>query len=239
MSISSDDDTDSTELDCDSDSELDMNMCMEDDVDAPVGVDTDGDVDMEMDSEDGEDEEEDDEREEEVVDEDEEEDEDNCKEPRMIGQGEMLNSSADDVDTMVDDEPTVLPEQGQEMSEHTPRSQPPADATRPQTSEPPPRPRTLETHTLSGLEVSGLVTPQKPRPAAPTLREAEEARNTSDVDVEQKLLGKSAGGDGLPDGPLPDVPLPDVTLPHVPLPAVPLPDVPHPDEHPVGSVGEE
>jgi hypothetical protein len=47
-----------------------------------------------------------------VVDEDEEEDEDNGKEPRTIGQGEMVNTSADDVDTMVDDEPTVLPEQG-------------------------------------------------------------------------------------------------------------------------------
>ena len=38
----------------------------------------------------------------------------------------MLNISADDVDTMVDDESTVLPEQGQEMREHTPRPQPPA-----------------------------------------------------------------------------------------------------------------
>jgi hypothetical protein len=75
----------------------------------------------------------------------------------------------------------------------------------------------------------GLVTPQKPRPAAPTLGEAEAARNTSDVDVEQQLLGESAGGDSLPDLPLPDVPLPDVPLPHVPLPDVPLPDVPLPD----------
>jgi hypothetical protein len=39
------------------------------------------------------------------------------------------------------------------------------------------------------LRDSGLVTPQKPRPAAPTLREAEAAGNTSDVDVEQQLLG--------------------------------------------------
>jgi len=46
------------------------------------------------------------------VDEDEEEDEDNGKEPRTIGQGEMVNTSADDVDTMGDDEPTVLPERG-------------------------------------------------------------------------------------------------------------------------------
>jgi len=88
------------------------------------------------------------------------------------------------------------------------------------------------------------VTPQKPRPAAPTLREAEAAGNTSDVDVEQQLLGESAGGDGHPDGPLPDVllpdvPLPDVPLPDVPLPDVPLPDVPLPEARPDGSVGEE
>jgi hypothetical protein len=88
------------------------------------------------------------------------------------------------------------------------------------------------------------VTPHKHRPAAPTLRQAEAARNTSDVDVEQQLIGESAGGDGLPDGPLqdvplPDVPLPDVHLPDVPLPDVPLPDVPLPEARPDGSVGEE
>jgi hypothetical protein len=90
----------------------------------------------------------------------------------------------------------------------------------------------------------GLVTPQKPRPAAQTLREAEAAGNTSDVDVEQQLLGESEGGDGLPDGPLLDVPLPDVPVPDVPLPDVPLPDVrlpdiPPPEARPDGSVGEE
>jgi len=219
VSISSDDDTDSTESDGDYDSELDVDMCMEDDVDAPDGVDIDGDVDMERDGEDGEDEEEEDEREEEVVDEDKEEDEDNGKEPRTIGQGEMVNTSADDVDTMVDDQPIVLPEQCQEMCKHTPRPQPPAPAPRPQTPEPSPRPRTPETHTLSGLEFLGLVTPQKPRPVAPTLREAEAAGNTSDVDVDQQLLIESAGGDSLPDVPLPDVPLPEA--------------------RPDGSVGEE
>ena len=78
-----------------------------------------------------------------------------------------------------------------------------------------------------------LVMPKKPRPAAPTLREAEAAGNTSDVDVDQQLLGELAGGDSLPDVPLPDVPLPDVTLPHVPLRDVPLPEV-----HPEGLVGE-
>jgi len=104
---------------------------------------------------------------------------------------------------------------------------------------PPPQPPTLETHTLSGLEFLGLVNPQKPRPAAPTLREAEAAGNPSDVDVEQQLLGESAGGNSLPDGSLPDVPLPDVLLPNVPLPDVPLPDIPLPDARLDVSVGEE
>jgi hypothetical protein len=48
-----------------------------------------------------------------VVKEDEEEDKDNGKEPRTIGQGEMVNTSADDADGMVDDEPTVLTEHDQ------------------------------------------------------------------------------------------------------------------------------
>jgi len=62
------------------------------------------------------------------------------------------------------------------------------------------------------------VTPQQPRPGVPTLRLAEAAGNTSDVDVDQQLLGKSAGGHSLPDVTLPDVTLPDVTLPDVHLP---------------------
>jgi len=61
------------------------------------------------------------------------------------------------------------------------------------------------------------VTPQKPRPAAPTLREAEAAGNTWDVDVEQQLLGESAGGDGLP------MALSRMSLPGCPFPDVPLP----------------
>jgi len=143
---------------------------MEDDVDAPDSVDLDGDVDMERDCDDDEeedeeqeDEEQEDEEEEEEEDEDEEEDkdEDDGKEPRTIGQGEIVNTSADDANTMVDDEPTVLPEQGQDMCQHTPRPQPPAPAPRPQTLEPSPRPGTLETPTLSGLEFLGIVTPQK------------------------------------------------------------------------------
>jgi hypothetical protein len=243
--ICSDDDTDSTESDGEYDSELDpdVDMHMEDDVDAPDGVDLDGDVDMERDdvNDEEEDDEEDDEVKEdedevEVEDEEEEEDkdEDDGKEPPTIGQGQMVNTSADDADTMVDDEPTVRPEQDQEMREHTPQPQSPASARWPQTPEPTPRPRTPETHILSGLEFSKLVTPQNPRPAAPTLREAEAAENTSDVDVEQQLLRESAGGDSIPDFPLPDVRLSDVPLHDVHLPGIPLPEA-----HPDGSVGEE
>jgi len=166
-------------------------MRLEDDVDAPDGFDLDSDVDMERD---GDDEEEEDEKkedeEEEVVDEDEEEDkdEDNGKEPRTIGQGETVNTSADDVDTIGDDQLIMLPEQCQEMREHTPRPKPPALAPRPQTQDTCPRPRTPETHPLSGLEHLGVVTPQKPRPPVPTQREDEAAGNTSDVDVDQQLL---------------------------------------------------
>jgi hypothetical protein len=83
------------------------------------------------------------------------------------------------------------------------------------------------------------VTPQRPRPAVPTLREAEAAGNISDVNVEQQLLGESAGGDSLRDVRLPDVRLPDVPLPDVPLHDVPLPDVSLAEARPDGSVGEE
>jgi hypothetical protein len=124
----------------------------------------------------------------------------------------MVDTSDDDADTMEDDEPTVVPEQGQKVREHTPWPQPPVPAPRPQTPAPPPRSQTPVTHTLSGLEFLGLVTPQKPRPAAPTLRESEEARNTSDVDVDQQLLGESAGGYSLPDVHLPGLPLPEAHL---------------------------
>jgi hypothetical protein len=91
-------------------------MHVEDDVEAPDGVDLDGDVDMEKEGDGDEEEDEEKEDEEEVED----QDEDDGKEPRMLGQGEMVNTSADDVDTKLDDQPIVLPEQGQEMREHTP-----------------------------------------------------------------------------------------------------------------------
>jgi hypothetical protein len=83
---------------------------------------------------DGEDEMEEDQQEDDEEDEDEEEDD--GKEPRMIGQGEMVNLSTDDVDTMVDDQLIVLPEHGQKMREHTRRPQPPAPAPRPQGPDP-------------------------------------------------------------------------------------------------------
>jgi hypothetical protein len=94
-------------------------MRMEDDVDTPDGVDLDGDVDMERDGDD------------EVEEDEQEEDEDDGKEPRTLGQKEMVNTSADDVNTMVDDQPIVQSKQGQEMREAWP--QPPVPAPRPQT----------------------------------------------------------------------------------------------------------
>jgi len=150
MSISSDDDADSTEEpdgEYDSEHHLDVYMRMEDDVYAPDIVVLDSDVDMEWDGDDEEeeDEEEEDEEEEDEEEEDEEEeeedeeedeDEDDGKEPRTIGQGEMVNTSADDVDTIVDNQPIMLPEQGQEMREHTSWLQHLAPAPWPQTLEP-------------------------------------------------------------------------------------------------------
>jgi hypothetical protein len=100
---------------------------MEHDVDAPDGVDLCGDVDMERDCDD---EVEQDEHEEDEDD----EDEDDGKEPRTIGQGDMVYTSADDVDSIVDDQPIVLPEQGQEMQQPWP--QPPAPAPWSQIPEP-------------------------------------------------------------------------------------------------------
>jgi len=101
----------------------------------------------------------------------------------------MVNTLAYDVHAMVDDQPIVLPELGQEMHELTLWPQPPAAGPRPQTEEPCPQPRTPETHPVSGLQCLGLLMPQNPRSAVPTQREAKAARNPSDVDVEEQLLG--------------------------------------------------
>jgi hypothetical protein len=70
------------------------------------------------------------EEDEEEEDEDEEEDknEDDGNEPWMIRQGEMVNTSPHNVDTMVDKQPIVLSDQAQEVREHTTRPQPPGPA---------------------------------------------------------------------------------------------------------------
>jgi len=107
---------------------------MKDDVDAPDSVDLDGNVDMGRDG----DNEEEKHEEEDAVAEEEDEDEDDGKEPWTIGQQEMPNTSAVNVDTMVDDKSVVLPEQCQEMYEHSPQLQPPAPTPRLQTPEPRP-----------------------------------------------------------------------------------------------------
>ena len=96
-------------------------MRREDDKDGPYSIILHSDVDMERDGDDKEEkdveqkDEEQEEDDEEDEDADEDEDEDNGTKPQMIGQQEMVNTSADDVDTMVDDQPIVLPEQHQEM----------------------------------------------------------------------------------------------------------------------------
>ena len=222
MSISSDDDTDNNESDGEIDSELDrdMDLCVEDDAHALDGVDLYGDVHIDRDSNDDEEEDEEEEDKEMVEENNEDEDEDNSKAPRTVGQREMVNTLADNADTMVGDEPTVLPEQGQVMRDNTTQPQPPVPARRPQTTEPPPRPRTLETHTMSGLEFLWLVTPQKPHPAMTTRRDANAAGNTSDIDMELEILCESAGGNNFNNSPLTDVSLPDVPLPNVALPNV-------------------
>jgi hypothetical protein len=79
------------------------------------------------------------------------------------------------------------------------------------------------------MEHLRLVKPQIACGAVPTLREAEAAENTLDVDVDHQLVIASAGGVSLSDGPLPDVYLPDFCVPDVPLLEV----------HPNGSVGLE
>ena len=199
---------------------------MEENVDAPDGVELDGDVDMETDGEDEDDED----QEKVMVDgEEEHEDQENGKEPRTIGQREILNPLADDAVTMADDQPTVPPQTGQEAWEHTPRPLPPVPAPRPQTAPRRPPPRTPETHTLTGLEFLELLSSQKPHVAAPTLRESEAAGNILGGDMEQQLPGQSACDDYLTNVRLADVPLPNVALHNVPIPDVPLPNIPLPN----------
>jgi len=151
---------------CDSEIDSDVVMCVEDIVDALDGVHLDGDENMEMDVdvEEEQDEEEQDEekedKEEENQDEEEDKDEDDGKEPRMIGQGESVNTFADNVDTMVDNQPIVLPEQDQVICKYTQQPQPPASAPLPYTPDPCPSPWTPETHPICSLQHLGIVTPQ-------------------------------------------------------------------------------
>jgi len=223
MSIFPDDDTDSTESDnkYDSEHDPDVDMLMEDDVNEPDGVDLNGDADTRRDSgdEEVEDEHEEDEDEVEDTDEEEDKDEDDRKKPRTISQEDMVNTSADNVETMVDNQSIVVPEQRHGMRIHTPRLQPPAPAPWPQTPEHYPWPWPPETHPLSGLQHLGLLTTQNAHPAVPALQKVEAAGNTSDVDVEQQLLGESAGGDC-----------------HF---GVPLHNSPHTEAHLDSTVGEE
>jgi hypothetical protein len=76
--------------------------------------------------------------EEEEEDEEDDRDEDEGKEPWTLGRGEMVNTSPDDVDTMVDDETIVLPNHGQERHKHTPPPQAPVATPQPQTLDPRP-----------------------------------------------------------------------------------------------------
>jgi len=203
MSLSSDNDTDSTEeLDGEYDSQHHsaVDKCIEDEVDTPASVDLVGDVELEKNGED-EDEEDEKEDDEEKGDKDKEEneDEDNGKGHWMIGQGEMVNPLAENVDTMVDDQPIVLPEQGQEICEHTPQPQSPVPAPLPYTPQASPRPQTSETNSLCELDDLGVVTPHKPRLAVHILRRSEAAGNTSDANMDEQLLGELGGGDSLPN----------------------------------------
>jgi len=160
MSIFSDNDPNSPKSDgkYDSDHDPDVDMCMEDNVNALDCVDLEGNVDMERDGDDEEeedeeeeDEEEEDEDEKEDQDEKEDKDEDDGKEPQTIHKGEMVHTLADDVDTMVDDQPIVLPKPDQKMRKHTPRPQTAASAQCPEPLEPRPQPPTPETYPPTGL----------------------------------------------------------------------------------------
>jgi len=193
VSIASDDDTDSTEESdgkYDTAYNADVHIRMEDEVDALDGIGLGDDVDMDRDSvyADEEDEEEKDDEEKDEDKEERDENDDDGKELRTIGQGEMGNTVADDVDTMVDEQLILLPAQGQEILEHTPWPRPIAPTPRPPTPEPRSQLRTLQTQPPSRPENMDLVMLPKPLVLVPTLRETEAAGNTSDMDVDQQLL---------------------------------------------------
>jgi hypothetical protein len=159
-------------------------MHMEEDMDARGDVDLNSNEGMEKDSYD---EEEEDEAEENAEEEDkdaedgkekeEDMDEDDDNKCRPIDQGEVVNTSADDVDTMGDDQPIEQSEPGQEMRMHTTWPQHLVHAPGPQTMEPRPRPPTLGTNLLCWPAHLGLVTPQQPRPVVLTQHKLSEPGN--------------------------------------------------------------
>jgi hypothetical protein len=65
---------------------------------------------------------------------------DDGKKQCTIGQGDLKNLWADDVDMMVDNQPTLLYTQSQVRRKHTTQEQPPLPAQLPQTLEPRPQP---------------------------------------------------------------------------------------------------
>jgi len=163
-------------------------MRMEDDMDAPCGVDLVCDEGLTRDSDDFEEEVED--IEDEAVEEEEEKEEEDenvndGKEPRTIGQGEIVTTSADNVDAMIVNQPIMIPEQGQEMEKHTPGPQLPEPAPWPETPQPCPPPQTPEIHPLTWLESFGLVMAQICCAGLPAPQGSEGARITLDVNVNQ------------------------------------------------------
>jgi hypothetical protein len=103
----------------------DVDLHLEDDGEAPHSIDLPGDVNMETNFvTDYEEEEEEEEEQEEDVDKETDVNEDVGKEPQTIGQEEMVNSSADAVDTTIDYQPVIIRKQGEEMCEHTPWQEP-------------------------------------------------------------------------------------------------------------------
>jgi len=138
----------------------------------------------------------------------------------MIGQVDMRITLADPVDTIANEQQSVLPEHGQELSEYTPLPHPPALTSRLHTAEPHPWPQTPETHPLNGLEHLGRIMSLKPHLMVPTPRGADSAGITSHADVDQKLHSESAGVNSLPTAPLLVFPLPYAYLPEVHLNAL-------------------
>jgi hypothetical protein len=155
----------------DSEHDSDVDMRMENDVNAPDRVDIDSDVNNQRDGDDGEkkgeekeaaDEEYEVKEQGEDQDEEEDKDEDDGKDTQTIGQGEMVYTSADNVDNMVDDQAMVLPEQCQKIRKDTAWPQLRAPGLCPHTGEPCPRPQSPATHHLGGPDHLGLGTPNIP-----------------------------------------------------------------------------